>query len=77
MIGLLFSDIICCSNRQCDIGEGHCDSDDQCWGEYTCEHGCPGIILTPHVNYYTVPNNLNTGFLSTEKTYNQQFRAMF
>ena len=65
LIGLVFSDLptTCCNiDRPCDTGEGHCDTDDQCWGEYTCEHGCPGIILTPHVNYCIVKNFLLKSF---------------
>ena len=46
MIFLIFVENRCCTpERQCGLGEGHCNHDEDCYGELTCENSsCPGDI---------------------------------
>ena len=44
-------------NVQCDFGDGHCDSDDQCLGTLICgTKNCIGNNFDPNKGCCTEPN---------------------
>ena len=47
----------CTESDQCDFGDGHCDSDDQCLGTLICgTKNCVGNKFDPNKGCCTEPN---------------------